>query len=266
MPESKRLPVSPVDEAALRDQQIDTLLDDGLDRYFASRYEEAIHLWTRVLFLDRSHARARAYIERARTALAEMQRRSDELLQASRDLLEQGKTDAARQLLTEAVATSGDDVAAAALRARLERLERAGAVGRIAEDRPPIVERTPFWAWGRTPGRAVGAGLVLVLLFMITAMFVQGGTNPQQGRDNAIVVAPAPGRLTVLSSSEVALVRARTAFERGRLSEALRVLDRVSLDSPERVAADQLRIEIQQLLTASVRSSSATPLTEPVRR
>ena len=72
----------------------------GSTRYFAGRYEEAIHLWTRVLFLDRNHARARAYIERARTALAEMQRRSDELLQASRDLLEQGETDAARQLLT----------------------------------------------------------------------------------------------------------------------------------------------------------------------
>ena len=97
-------------------------------------------------------------------------------------------------------------------------------------------------------------------------MFVQGGAGPQPGRESAIAAAPAPGRLTVLSSSEVALVRARTAFERGRLSEALRVLDRVSLDSAERTAADQLRIEIQQLLTASVRSSSATTLTEPVRR
>ena len=89
MPESRRLPLSDKDEAALRDGQIDALLDDGLDRYFGGRYEEAIHLWTRVLFLDRSHARARAYIDRARTTLAELQRRSDEMLQASRDLLEQ---------------------------------------------------------------------------------------------------------------------------------------------------------------------------------
>ena len=37
-------------------------------------YEQAIHVWTRVLFLDRGHARARAYIERARSALAERQR------------------------------------------------------------------------------------------------------------------------------------------------------------------------------------------------
>ena len=31
----------------------EALLDDGLDRYFNGRFEDAIHLWTRVLFLDR---------------------------------------------------------------------------------------------------------------------------------------------------------------------------------------------------------------------
>ena len=50
--------------------QAETLLVDGLDRYFAGQYEEAIQIWTRVLFLDRAHARARAYIDRARTAVA----------------------------------------------------------------------------------------------------------------------------------------------------------------------------------------------------
>ena len=61
-------------------QQAEALLVDGLERYFNGRYEDAIHLWTRVLFLDRSHARARAYIDRARTALAERQRRAEEML------------------------------------------------------------------------------------------------------------------------------------------------------------------------------------------
>ena len=66
--------------------------------------------------------------------------------------------------------------------------------------------------------------------------------------------------------SEVALVRARTAKERGRLSDALKELDRVTVDSPDRPAADQLRIEVQQLLMASVRSLSVTSITERVRR
>src|ERR1043165_2166443 len=104
MPDSKRLPLDSIDEAVNRDRQIDALLEEGLDRYFHNRYEDAIHLWTRVLFLDRSHPKARAYIDRARTALAEVHRRSEEMLQASRALLDQGRTAVARQLLSAAVA------------------------------------------------------------------------------------------------------------------------------------------------------------------
>ena len=104
---------------------MESLLVEGLDRYFLGRHEEAVHIWTRVLFLDRSHPRARAYIDRARTALAERQRRSEELLHASQALLEQGRTSAARQLLTEAIAATGDDERASALRMRLDRVERA---------------------------------------------------------------------------------------------------------------------------------------------
>ena len=145
MPESRRLPLSHEDEAALRDRQIDALLDEGLERFFAARYDEAIHLWTRVLFLDRSHARARAYIDRARTTRAEGQRRSDELLQASRELLEQGEADEARRLLTEAVAASGDEVQAAALRARRRRVRGAGAAATdVRGSRGPVVPPQPL--------------------------------------------------------------------------------------------------------------------------
>ena len=51
----------------------------GLDHYFSEQHELAINVWTRVLFFDRGHARARAYIERARSALNERQRKGDEL-------------------------------------------------------------------------------------------------------------------------------------------------------------------------------------------
>ena len=249
MPESKRLPVSPADEAALRDRQIDALLDEGLDKYFASRHEEAIHLWTRVLFLDRNHARARAYIERARTAVAEVQRRSDELLQASRDLLEQGETDAARQMLTEALKTSGDDVAAAALRARLDRVERWRHVPEAAGEAVAVEER-PFWR--RIPRGGLVAGIAAVILAVAVGVFVASDASPQGGREGLVAVAPPPSRLPVPASSEVALVRAQTSFARGRLSEALRELDRVAPESPERSAADSLKILIQQRLMASV--------------
>jgi hypothetical protein len=272
MPESTRLassdPTDPreQDEAALRAQQIDTLLDEGLDRYFAARYEEAIHLWTRVLFFDRNHARARAYIDGARKTVAEMQRHSEQLLATSRDLLEQGDTQAARRLLGEAMATSADDLQVAALRVRLERLERVHQVG--IESSLPIEPAIVHdrWSWGRVPWVAVAGSLVLVGVAAVVAMALQGSLPARPSTTGTPAVAPAIDRVPVLTTSEVALVRARTAVARGRLSDALKDLDRVSLDSADRPAADQLRIEIQQLLMASVRSPSVTSFTERVRR
>src|SRR5438132_3315772 len=61
-----------------RTAKIEQLLLVGLDHYFAAQYDQAINVWTRALFFDRSHPRARAYIERARTALAERQRQRSE--------------------------------------------------------------------------------------------------------------------------------------------------------------------------------------------
>ena len=69
-------PLSEADRAA----RIEQLLLSGLDHYFGGNYEQAINVWTRVAFLERGHGRARAYIERARSALAERQRESEESL------------------------------------------------------------------------------------------------------------------------------------------------------------------------------------------
>src|SRR6266536_4513937 len=88
--------------AADRDAKIEQLLLVGLDHYFAGRYDQAINVWTRALFLDRSHPRARAYIERARTALAEAQRESEELLQTGVAAFHRGDAGEARRLLQTA--------------------------------------------------------------------------------------------------------------------------------------------------------------------
>src|SRR5262245_25975790 len=86
-----------------RDAKIERLLLAGLDHYFAAEYEQAINIWTRALFLDRGHARARAYIERARSALAERQRESEELLERGVAAFHRGEGDEARRLLQAAV-------------------------------------------------------------------------------------------------------------------------------------------------------------------
>src|SRR4029450_6780594 len=85
---------------AEREARIEELLLSGLDHYFSGRYEQAINIWTPVAFLERRHGRARAYIERARSALAERQRESEELLHQGIAAYQSGDLQRARGLLT----------------------------------------------------------------------------------------------------------------------------------------------------------------------
>src|SRR4029079_12349925 len=105
-----------------RDAKIEQLLLVGLDHYFAARYEHAINVWTRALFLDRNHPRARAYIERARSALAERQRESEELLHHGVAASDRGEPDEARRLLTEALSGGAPADEVLAFLSRLDRL------------------------------------------------------------------------------------------------------------------------------------------------
>ena len=106
-----------------RDAKVEQLLLAGLDHYFAGRYDQAIHVWSRAFFFDRHHRRARAYIERARSALAEQQRESDELLQQGVAAFDRGDAGEARRLLTAALDRGAPPDEALAVLGRLDRLE-----------------------------------------------------------------------------------------------------------------------------------------------
>src|SRR5687768_18614878 len=108
-----------------REARIEQLLLSGLDHYFAGKYEQAINIWTRVAFLERGHGRARAYIERARGALAERQRESEELLHTGVEAYHAGDLRAARELLTRAVAEGGANETALMFLKRLGHVEAA---------------------------------------------------------------------------------------------------------------------------------------------
>jgi tetratricopeptide (TPR) repeat protein len=244
-----------------RESRTEALLVEGLDHYFQANFEEAIHIWTRLLFIDRTHARARAYINRARTALGERARRAEEMLHAAGEVLDAGDLDQARRLLATAEQTSGSDEKVAELWARLERVERSRpATGRGSS--PAIVDVRPLrtWRWTTT---AVVQGLAIaacgVLLATVVASPVVGewiagraGASPTQ--------VPAPDSpVTVLSADDVTLVRARNLYERGRLTEALAVLRQAEAASGSRDRTDQLRIEIQRWLLMS-RRDGVSPL------
>jgi tetratricopeptide (TPR) repeat protein len=243
--------------------QIEGLLLEGLDRYFDHQYDDAIHVWTRVLFLDRSHARARAYIDRARTALAERQRRADELLQAAQDLIDRGETDSARDLLRKVVAHGGDDERAAALRLKLERRARARATAFV--DTPlvsPHETAVPGWTW-RSHSRWGAAVLVIGVVGVAGILADIVGRDALAPSSTAEVATARPERSTpmVLSTCDVALIRARALYSRGRLAEALQALDRVPDSSASRGEAETFRREIQRLLLATAQQprSSSSP-------
>ena len=112
--------------------KIEQLLLSDLDHYVRGRLERAIDVWTRVLFLDRSHARARAYIDRARAAVAERVRESEALLYAGVAACDRGDVPEARALLITAIARGGAHDEAWAVQNRVERLEMAGGEDPVA--------------------------------------------------------------------------------------------------------------------------------------
>src|SRR5687768_259080 len=135
-PARSERPASEALTGADRDARIEQLLLAGLDRYFANDYDEAINLWTRVLFLDRHHDRARAYIERARSTQAERQRESEALMHEGLDAFTSGDVARARELVARALERGASRDLALGV---LDRIERLGAMPPAAA--PPTRER-----------------------------------------------------------------------------------------------------------------------------
>src|SRR5688572_21891503 len=156
------------DGAAERDAKIENLLLAGLDQYFAADYGQAIDIWTRVMFLDRNHARARAYIERARSAMAEQQRESEELLHNGVAAFERGEIEAAKQMLNAAVQRGGAHEVALAFLTRIDRIHAATSAQPTPEAPP---SRLPFRPRTVTsPSRGSRwASAVFVALLVVTA-------------------------------------------------------------------------------------------------
>jgi hypothetical protein len=274
---------NPGDRAAL----IEQLLLAGLDQYFSGDYEQAIHVWTRVFFLDRGHARARAYIERARGALAEKQREAEAEAGAQAQGLDEGATLTAvsPHVMPVASRAAGEPATARALVPR--RLSRRdlllGSSEAMIDDGIELesdlaIKGVPLRHDLRhdlkdTRGDATPAGgtrlLTHVVLVTLATVLLCGAAYLVVDRDRlatwwrmssdpattAPILTAEP--LPVPRASEQALARARTLFERGRLREALQALAPIRTDDPLRHDADQLLADIERALLESAGVSVA---------
>jgi hypothetical protein len=257
-------PLSEADRAA----RIEELLLSGLDQYFGGHYEQAINIWTRVAFLERGHGRARAYIERARDALAEKQRESEELLHTGVAAYQAGDLEKARDLLTRAVEEGGPNETALAFLQRVSHARlateptRADAVvtrRRRSEERETRGERTHT---GWLLSIAVAAIVSVVIVFGALALRSWIVELPVGAPAGVAVGDPLP----MIRGSEMRLTRARELYSQGQAHDALRVLNQVDVGDPLRGEADRLTADIQRrLLGIAPQEPTATAVGETAR-
>jgi hypothetical protein len=250
-----------------RDATIERLLLLGLDHYFSAEYDQAIHVWTRALFLDRGHARARAYIERARSALAERQRESEELLHSGLAAFERGEADEARRLLEAAIIGGAPPDEALSVLERLNRLqqrepvapvpggERARRVRQASHSAAPDRSRRRARSWlslALLAGAAIAGGVGLA---RPARTWLGAAGRPYLGwlRSRPLPATTGPfampdAQLVLPPRSEILLSRARALSAGGHLREALTALDGIRASDAERPAADELRATLQRQL------------------
>jgi hypothetical protein len=242
--------------AADRDARIEQLLLAGLDHYFAAQYDHAINVWTRALFFDRSHARARAYIERARRAQAERQRESEELLHNGTAAYRSGNVTEARRLLQAALD------AGAPLEMAFPMLERLNQIEPMPALLSPVRVQRAARATAPRPSAPAAGWRVSPLAVAVSLLIVGGSAALVATRADwrALVNLSAPASsaslapvtkeavLAIPTRGEMALARARRLAAGGELHDALSALELVRTTDPQRQDADQLRSDIQRQL------------------
>jgi hypothetical protein len=258
-------PLSEVDRAA----RIEQLLLSGLDHYFGGQYEQAINIWTRVAFLERGHGRARAYIERARSALAERQRESEELAHTGIAAYEAGDLQTARELLTRAVEQGGANDTALLFLQRLSRLDVVSSTPRLSESAPSRIRgarrehmhtSSSAGSWIATIAACVlVVGVVAVGALAARSWLVELPVSAPQGKP--VQAEPLP----IVRTSDTRMSRARELVTSGRSHEALQLLSEIDIADPLRAEADRLVADIQRGLLGAGAAPSAAATGETPR-
>ena len=271
---SEPLRTDPADQAPLseadRAARIEQLLLSGLDHYFGGHYEQAINIWTRVAFLERGHGRARAYIERARSALAERQRESEELTHTGIAAYEAGDLQTARELLTRAVEEGGANDTALLFLQRLNRLDVVPDAARAHETTPSRSRgqrreqsrsASPIGVWVATIAACVlVVGVVTIAALAVRSWLVELPVTAPMGEPVQAETLP------IARGSDTRMSQARAFIAKGHPHDALAVLGEIDIADPLRAEADRLTADIQRgLLAGAVAASAAAPVRETRR-
>ena len=262
------------------------LLRQGDNLYSRGLYQQAIHVWTRILFLDRGNPEVRLRIGRAKEAVAELQRRLDAGIAEARGLFESGEIEGARERVRSVLAADASHGDAVQLAAAIEAVDRRSEPPResSAELHPlPAPEATPAQGVvvASTPTQGVVikvpksprrssdriasavtsrvkmAGFLLgaLLLFAVSAFYLRENweaivSDGAFGHPAGLATAVPPDRLaaSVPDLSELRYYNGERLFAQGRYREALAELRRVDRDSAVVAEARSLILRIEDRL------------------
>ena len=245
-----------------REARLEELLLSGLDYYFAGQHELAINVWTRALFIDRGHARARAYIERARSAIAE----------ASAKL--KSSSTRAQPHFSGVNPKPPDGCSGRRSNMARQPKKRSRCWSGLTGWRPPASRRTRATSAATRPGRPrlspirpgrdrswlgwIAAGVLLGLAAAAVTIGILWTRGEQWlPLDSGSTESSARLReepLPIPAASDVSIARAQAQYERGHLREALLALEAVGPGDPLSAEADQLKATIQAKLLEAARS------------
>ncbi len=252
------------------------LLRQGEDLYSRGLYHQAIHVWTRVLFLDRRNADARLRIEKAKEVIAERERRLDAEIAEAKGLLESGKILEARERVRSVLAGDGSHSEAVQLEAAIEALDRRNEAPRetpreadrlAAQPTTPAkgvvfkVPRSPKGSPARS-GRPFAsrfkmtAFLLAALLLFSTSLFYlrenweaivsDGAYGHPAGLTHAVL--PEGLAASAPDLSQLRYYNGERLFAQGRYREALAELRLVDRDSKVISEARSLILRIEDRL------------------
>jgi tetratricopeptide (TPR) repeat protein len=246
------------------------LLSQGEALFATGRYHEAIHVWTRILFVDRSNSEARIRIDRAKDAVAERLRTLDARVEEARALLDGGNVEGARERVRSVLAADGRHGDARQLADAIDALQRkmeppvsppepATLSPRQTASSKGVILRVPKKARGEVRGGGTGlrmAGFLFAAsaLFGASALYLSRNWDAIVGdgafgrsRDPAAAFAGRPGA-TVPDLSELHFFNGERLFAQGRYREALSELRRVDRDSKVAPDARSLVLRIEERL------------------
>lgn len=271
--------------------RIDALLQQGEGLYSMGMYEHAIHVWTRILFLDKNDARAKQAIDRGKRGLGERQRVVDEELAMAANFIEHGDLVAASSKLQQVLAVDPRNAEGHQLVEQIAVRKR-----RPAEGTGPLPVSEALGTEGLSPAKRglllrvsrkatpqpsgasgsrvkmAGFALAAILVFASGALYLylNWGILVSDGAfgagDGLAAVALGPEVTHVPSTSELRYYNGERLFAKGRYREALAELARVGSDSPvvEQARGLTLRIE-ERLLRGATEAEARSDDVEPAR-